>query len=309
MNNAIVIRKPSPDSYSAVKTCISEAAGENYYSEEHMSKLFSSSFELDAVFNPDDEMIGIAGISQGIFNTEMSTLSTLNIRSGYTGLGVATALLSHIVSKLRKRNVRAIKGNSVAWHTSSQHILEQLGLRPTGLLFGIKDGMNSNPKHHGKRSLAVYVDSVSVHDAGTLYIHEALAQKIRFVYAGIKVKAQILTDGKCGNATVLKHKYNEHDDTLNIQVLESAEDLVEKINDFIRQYETGRSAVVIYMNLCTPTAVFGSELMLKSGFRFCGADPLGEGEHALFHCGDAGDMNELRMSEILEEFWREVGIA
>ncbi len=58
-------------------------------------------------------------------------------------------------------------------------------------------------------------------------------------------------------------------------------------------------------NLNSPSAVYGYELLRGAGYRFCGFDPLGDTERAIFFNGfsQAADM---QMSGRMTEFYDEV---
>jgi hypothetical protein len=60
---------------------------------------------------------------------------------------------------------------------------------------------------------------------------------------------------------------------------------------------------IVALNLCDPSAVYGYETLRQNGFRFCGFDPLGEYEHAIFHRGDAPA--DMRLTVQAEKMKRE----
>jgi len=308
---SMIIRTPEPGEYEQVITCIREARGSYYYDACYydIDYLRGGGHEFFAAFNEDGEMMGVTGLSVAPFESEKTTLSILNIRPSYTGRGIATGLLTYSTELLEARGAQSVKGYTVTRYPSIQRVLENLGLIPTGVLTGIRNGYNATPVIHGKCALAIYARSFTIQETGTLYVHTDAAGLAAKVYFDLGIKAEFKAAGKYGKSNVINHYHDAHDDVLLIQVTQSGCGLIESLGELARQYRhspqhlscapSGRSscpdnncggysslAELVFLSLNDPSAIYGYESLRDAGYHFCGFDPLGEFEHAVFFKGN-----------------------
>jgi hypothetical protein len=252
--------------YPQIAECLAETRGTDYYSAEYYdAEWLESNIELFAAMNGTGELVGTAGLTNGLFNEEKTTGCLLTIRPGFTGYGIAKRLIAHFSVVLLRRDERTVKGQVVTLHTGVQRIVENFGWIPTGFLPGAR---------HGKDSLVLYTANLSKNTVGTLYIHSDIAALAQCIYNSLGVKADIQNTGQCGE-TNISRLHDIHNQIVYIHVTQCGEDL---------ENELGERAIVV-LNLCDPSAIYGYEALRRAGYRFYGFDPLGQYEHAIFYNG------------------------
>jgi len=312
-SNTNITIKPltyNPVEFEQIIACMKEARGNKYYSPEFFDPdfLFGDMYDLYGAFY-NETIIGIAGATTGLFQDEKSLLAILNVRNGHTGCGVAYKLLSFIADCIRYDGKRSVKVYSVAWHVAVHKILERLGMFPTGLLLGVKDGANFTPPCSAKGSLAVYARNETVRDAGVLFTHKKIADTVCNVYNALGTGFELCTNKAEPGVTSIMHKYVPHDSTLYVQVMHSGRDLGTQINDLCLRYNNIPAfTMTVLLDLTDPTAIYGAEILLSEGFKFCGTDPLGRYENAIFYRGEC-ELMELQMTEMLREFVNRAGFC
>ena len=272
----MIIRPPAKDEFKQVINCLIETRGADYYSALYYDmKWLDRNIELFAAFDETGELAGIAGLSQGLFNTEKTTGCLLTVRPAFSKHGIAKQLIVHFTDVLKKRGAGAVKGQVVTTHTEAQNIVESLGWIPTGFLYGAR---------HGKNALALYTGKLSGKDVGPLYIHKDITDIARFVYDKLGVTADIQNAGQSGETRVSR-VFDAHNRLLYIGAAECG---AECGDDFESSPEEN---TIVMLNLNDPSAVYGYESLREAGYAFCGFDPLGECEQAVFYQGNApGDM-------------------
>ena len=285
----MIIKPPQADEYNKIIECIVEARGTTYYSPKFYDPEYLSSgeHELFAAYNENGEMVGFTGLSYAPFENERAMLSLLNIRPSQTGKGTGTKLLSYTVELLKSRGIKSVKGHVITRYPSIQNVLEGLGLRPAGMLYGIRDGRNAVPVIQGKCTLALYVCNFNVAETGLLFIHDDIAGLAADIYSELNISVNMQTTGKPGNITKIEHFHDTHDDVLFVQITECGNDFPEKLNDITKQYRSsGNLTELVFLSLQNGSAIFGYEALLNAGYDFCGFDPLGSYECALFYRGE-----------------------
>ncbi len=302
----ITIRPPEQGEYEQAIECIAEARGVNYYPSRYADPayLFGGEHEVFAAYDESGEMIGITGISRAPFDTKRSMLSLLNIRPEFTGNGAAKALLKHTVDLLEARNIRCIKGQVVTRHAKVQAILERLGLSPAGVLYGVRDGSNASPVIEGKCPLIQIVRNISAQRLPPLFVHEAVAGFARMVYADLNLNPELLTRGWPGQS-LIEHSYDDHDSVLWAYAGECGASLTEKLQKLVERYKSDRLTTTVLLNLNSPSAIYGYDALRGDGYKFCGLDPLGDTERAIFYKGNA-EAAEMSMTERMWSFYEEV---
>jgi len=284
----IKIRPPEPDEYAQVIKCITEARGAGYYSKEFydIEYLSSGEHEIYSAFDDNGIMVGVTGISASPFETEKSMLSLLNIRPQYTGKGIGSELLCYSVDLLQSRGAGSVKGQVITRYTSIQKVLEGLGLKPTGILPDIRDGRNAVPPAQGKCSLAVYVRSFSAVKTKKIFIPGYTLNIAEIIYSDLGKTISICTDGASASANEIKQIYDPHDDVLLSQVKECSFDLADHLDNLsIQHHSLGNKTELVFLNLCSPSAICGFESLKNKGYVFCGLNPLGDFENAIFFRG------------------------
>ena len=287
----MIIRPPGPEEYEQIITCITEARGPNYYSKKFydISYLQSGEHELFAAFDDNGVMTGFSGLSQAVFEKERTTLSLLNIRPAYTGCGIGTGLLSNSIELLKKRGARSVKGHVVTSHQYIQRVLEGLGLRPSGLLHGVRDGRNALPAVPDKYILAVYSHCFLPQDPVTLFVHSDAAGLAARVYSDLEIPVVIHTDGQNGSSNSIEYYYDSHDNVMFVQVTEFddnlGEHLVQSNSSSVLHNDMKTLTEIVFLNLYNPSAINSYESLIKAGYKFCGFDPSGEFENAVFFKG------------------------
>jgi len=275
--------------YEQAVICIREARGSAYYSEKFYDAeyLQKEEHELYAAFDDSGVMAGVTGISAAPFENEKSMLSLLNIRPSYTGHGIGSALLSYTTGILQYRGVKAVKGQVVTKYASIQRVLEGLGLRPAGMLHGIRDGQNVTPPVIEKFGLAVYVRNFKVKSIEKMYVHNDIVNIAEKVYTDIGVSLSLQNSGKNGSVNDIRKFYDSHDNVLYSQINECSYELAENLDSLAGKYQApGGLTQLVFLNLCSPTAFCGYESLKRGNYIFCGFNPLGENESAVFFKGD-----------------------
>ena len=298
------IRIKPPTDFAHVAACFAEVRGKNYYSPRFYDTAYlaSGQHEILAAYDRHGEIAGVTGISNGFFGDEKSLLTLLNIRHKYEGMGIGKELLAQSVHMLEKRGVRAIKGHNVTAHIATQVILGNLGLMPTGMLYGIRDGKNTAPPLVGKSPLAIYVHNVSVKDVGVLYVHDSIAAFARHVYDNLGVSAAFENSSRWAKKTIINHYYDSHDSVLVIQVLQAAQDIADCLAALRASYSGAPTfTLTVLLNLADASAIPAFNCLHAAGYTFSGFDPLGQHEHAVFFAG-YGTMTEMKTTPMLEEF-------
>jgi GNAT superfamily N-acetyltransferase len=296
----MIVRPPEQGEYEQITACFAEIRGPWFYSAEYYdTEWLEHNRELFAAFEPDGELAGTVGLSQGLFNDARTTACLLNVRSGHRGYGIATMLIDHLLSVLRQRGARAAKGQAVTVSTGSQSILEHLGWQPTGFLYGAKDGKNALREAGGKNALVLLTGNLSAKDAGTLYIHKNISGPARRMYDRFGVSADIHHGGRRGENKAVP-LYDAHNRALYIQAAECGAGLAGVLADLRKRY-TEADSVTVALNLCDRSGVYGYEALRDSGYRFCGFDPLGQFEHAIFYKGEIPpDMKLTKQAETVK---------
>ena len=272
-----------------VVECIKEARGAGYYSKEFYDAEYLSSgiHEIYSAFDDNGTMVGFTGISASPFETEKSMLSLLNIRPQYTGKGIGSALLRYSVDSLQSRGAGSVKGQVITRYTSIQKVLEGLGLKPAGILPDIRDGRNATPPVQGKCSLAIYVRSFSAGKKKRVFIPDDALSIAEKTYSGLRETISFCTDGTSASVNEIKQIYDSHDDVLLSQVKECSFDLTDYLDKLAERHHhsSGNMTELVFLNLCSPSAICGFDSLIKRGYMFCGFNPLGDFEYAVFFRG------------------------
>jgi len=297
----MIIRPPVTDEYEQIVKCIIETRGENYYSSKFYDAdyLQNGEHELFVAFNESGNMTGFTGLSCAPFEKEKTLLSLLNVYPEFTGRGIGTKLLSYTVELLKSRGNKSVKGQVITRYSSIQSVLEGLGLRPAGVLKGIRDGKNASPFIQGKCALAIYVRGFSLINVGPLFVHTDVLEIASGVYADLEMPVSIISEGQSGSQNIINHFYDAHDDVLFIQVEECANGIEESIGNLVTKYRCSDNLTeLVFLNLLSDSAVYGYEALSGAGYNFCGFDPLGSFEQAVFCKGDFYSAN-IEMTERL----------
>jgi len=282
-----IIRHPELREYENVIACLIEVRGKSYYSPEYYDpQWLANNIELFAAFDENGVLEGVAGLSKGLFNDNQTTGCLLTIKNAFAGCGEARVLIEHFTEVLKKRNARSVKGQVVTVHPGVQRTVERLGWIPTGFLHGAR---------HGKNSLVLYTANLSKKDTGTLYIHNDIAFLAGKMYDELGVKADIRKNGNPGK-TRISRKHDAHNSVCYIHILECGNDKL-----------TLEEQAIVALNLGDQSAISGYEALRSAGYRFCGFDPLGQYEHAIFYSGDEPAFIEL--TERAEALKREVDLV
>ncbi len=295
----MTIRPPAGGEFARVVECLTETRGPSYYTAEYYDEAYlrSGATELFAAFDKNGEVMGFAGLSEGLFNTMRTTGCLLTVRPGFSGQGVAKSLIGHFTGVLRERGALAVKGQAVSRHPVAQAIVESMGWTPTGFLYGARDNRNNTPPGEGKSALVLYTKELAPCDAGTLYVHPRMMDFAERIYT----RAELYPKGQMME-TILRCHRDIHNRALYLQALECGGDLLGKIADACAR-NPELTCVTVALNLGSPSAIPGAELLWDAGWRFCGIDPCGEYEHALFFSGDAG--SALCLTEQAQRIQRE----
>jgi len=285
----MIIRPPKADEYGQIIECMKEARGSSYYSAKFydIDYLSSGEHELYAAFDERGKIAGVTGLSAAPFENEKSTLSLLNIRPECTGKGIGTKLLTYTTDLLKKRNACSVKGHVVTRYTSVQKVLEGLELIPTGILRGIRDGRNLTPPIQEKFALAIYVRGFISKLSKPLYIHNDIADLAKNVYSGLGVKVSLQGYGKCGTLSEIDSYYDSHDNVLFINIKNCVCESDLYLYNFAVNYRSSENLTeLVFLNLYSPSAICGYTSLINNGYHFCGFDPLGEFENAVFFKGN-----------------------
>ncbi|MCL2821392.1 MAG: GNAT family N-acetyltransferase [Oscillospiraceae bacterium] len=304
------IRAPKPDEYEQVISCITEARGEKYYSEKFydFSYLQSGEHEIFAAFDANGEIAGITGLSCAPFEKEKTMLSLLNVRPSFTGSGIGTRLLDYSIDKLESRGVKSVKGHVITHYTSIQTVLEKFNLLPAGFLQAVRDNNNiAGPSDtDSKNMLAIYVRNFNVKKTKPLFIHRSVAALADKVYTDLGVSLHSQQSGKCGKINTIGNIYDSHDDVLFIQVKKCSCDLAQNLDAIASKYRSSNNLTeLVFLNLCDPSAIYGYESITNNGYKFCGFDPLGEYENAVFFKGKV-NQSKPAATECLEALFDEI---
>ena len=289
MNNnaSVTIRPPKPDEYEKIIACIKEARGSSYYSAAYYDAAYlrGDEHELFAAFDDNGEMAGFTGLSGSPFENDKSTLSVLNIRPAYTGRGIATELLSYSVELLKSREARLVKGYTVTRYPAIQHVLEDLGLKPAGVLRCVRDGKNADPLVHGKCTLAIYARNFAADVTEPLFVHTDAAGLAVKVYSDLGIELKVETVGQSSVSNDISHYYDSHDDVIFTNVNECESGLGKHLGESLQYPKSPNTTELVFLNLYSPSAICGYESLRDAGYRFCGFDPLGKLEYAVFYRG------------------------
>jgi GNAT superfamily N-acetyltransferase len=300
----VTIRQPRRGEYRGVIDCLRETRGPRYYSREYYDETFlaGGDVEVFAAFDKGGKVAGFAGLSAGLFNAERTTGCLLTVRPEFSGQGIATALIRHFTDRLRERGSIAVKGQAVSSHTVAQKIVESQGWGPTGFLYGARDNKNHTASGAGKSALVLYTGMLSVSEVKAIYVCDKLAELAQSVYSQLGVVADIIGEGRLG-LTELKHIRDEHNRCLYVQAARCGEDLPQRLAG-LREGNSAADSVTVALNLSDPSAVPGAGMLMDAGYQFCGFDPMGQYEHAVFFAGEGAD--SLKLTETAEKLKRVV---
>jgi GNAT superfamily N-acetyltransferase len=295
MTDSFEIRPPAKEEYKQIVSCFTETRGPGYYGADYYcADWLAGNFEFAAAFERE-KIAGVAGLSSGLFNNEPTTVSLLTVRPSYSGKGLAGCLVSHLHHVLRERGAQAVKGQVVTLHTGVQSVVERLGWIPTGFLYGAR---------HGENALVLYTGTLSATNAGTLYTHREFEGLAGDMYDCLGIKVKLLVDGKKGK-TVIEHFHDGHNRVLYINISGCGTDMVAELNELQQRY-MDKASVTITLDLRDPSAVYGYESLRGAGFRFCGLDPLGQRENAVFCSGI--EPVDMQLSEQAKKLKNEVDL-
>jgi len=306
--SSITIRPLEPEEYESAVDCIVEARGANYYSSKYYEPAYlqNGKHEIFGAFDENNEIAGITGLSSSVFEKEKTTLSLLNIRPSFTGFGIGTKLLTYTTDLLKTRGARSVKGHVVTRHSSIQKVLEHLELKPAGLLRGIRDGQNATPPIEGKCVLAIYTRSFLRQNALPLFVHKDAAALAARIYSELGVEVSVQTKGQHCNSNTIENYYDAHDDVLFIRVAECGSGLEKNLEKIAKQHRSSQKLTeLVFLNLCSPSAIYGYKELLSSAYTFCGFDPLGEFENAVFFKGNKNPVKP-EMTECLATLFNEI---
>ena len=289
----MTIRPPEKGEYGQIAACFTEARGAGYYAAEYYdANWLEENCELYAAFD-GGVLAGVAGISRGLFDEEKTTGCLLTVRPGFTGRGTAKSLIDHFTGILRERGAKAVKGQVVTISSNAQRTVERCGWVPTGFLYGAR---------HGKNALVLYAAKLGASEAGTLHIHKDVVDLASRVYEGFGLKADIRGDIRRGE-TKLSHICDAHNRALYVHAEGCGAYLARDLESLRKKHDRTYSVSVL-LNLCDVSAPYGYEALREAGYRFCGFDPLGRREYAVFYFGK--DPAKMELTGRAERVRREV---
>jgi GNAT superfamily N-acetyltransferase len=300
MAMGITIRQPRQGEYGGVVGCLRETRGPRYYGGEYYdeSYLAGGDVEIFAAFDESGGVAGFAGLSAGLFNAERTTGCLLTVRPEFRGQGIAKALIGHFTGRLRERGALVVKGQAVSSHIVAQKMIEAQGWVPTGFLYGARDNKNQHPSGTGKSALVLYTGKLGAIGRKTVYVCERLGGRASAVYGQLGIEADIVLKGRPGR-TALNRFCDEHNRCLYVQAERCGDDLPERLAG-LRAEHGAADCVTVALNLADPSAAPGAALLLEAGYEFCGFDPAGQFEHAIFFAGaGAGSLNLTEKAEKL----------
>jgi len=283
--------------------------GRDYYSAEYYDArwLENSGCAFLGAFDDDGTLAGVVAGSRGLFDEECATISLLTTNGEYAGQGVATTLATALFELLASRGVRAVKGQPVMRHTAAQKILDKLAFTPTGILRAARGGNNTAINGEGKGSLALYAKKISAQNAGTIYIHEKIADAARLIYSELEVEVNIIEGGqRHSGGSRTRHYFDAHNSVLYIEILKCGEDITKELKA-LQALQCGKDpSLVVLLSISDPSAVFGCAALCDAGFEFSGFDPLGKHEHAIF-CKNNAKLAQTKMTENLQNLLVKIG--
>ncbi|MCL2048382.1 MAG: GNAT family N-acetyltransferase [Defluviitaleaceae bacterium] len=348
------IRAAADGDFERIADCFAQVRGRNNYVANMYEPDFlrnSGKYELFVAVS-EGELAGAMGITRDLFCPDSScdrtllglrgdiptigqsekrgnapnVMCLLSVMPSFLGKGVASALLEHVRDTLRGRDVPAVKAKVVTDSAAVQHILEKLGFTPTGLLLGVKDGINKPIPTNDKNSLAVYVANKAVKDVGVLYIPVGLHAMAEGVYGELgvvvccmaeasspcrgrtcpsrvpqdcSVEASTPHDMQGGQSPSLQQNFDEHNKVLYTQILHFDDSTLSAL-------ERDGATSIVLLNINHPSAITGFNALQNAGYKFCGFDPLGSTcENVIFYKGLA-TLAEIKKTDRLEATMKRV---
>ena len=273
------------DSESIVN-CIRNEYGDSY----RKRKMYDPNYIVEQVKNQNmhfyiaelenREVIGCLALAKAYPTDIALGIATGIVLEPYRQFGVFWNLTKFIATDIRKiKNISAVYCHSMLYHKITQHVMEKIGLKPTGFIFSIilaQTFQHSYSKDQNlKISLGTATRKISKNDVGTLYIPEMLVEFAQDIYHKLHTHFEISTSiEKLSGVSEIEFLNDPRQQNCTIRIHSAGSDLKSKIQSIQSEFQDEFQTFNIFLNISDSRAIAAYEILEDLGYFCSGFNPL-----------------------------------
>lgn len=242
--------------------------------------------QAEGVFNffvaetDDGKIIGVLAFKRNLPRETSCEITVGIILKEYRNFHVFRHFLKYVVAQVLKlKNVSAMIGRSVMYHSISQRLMSELGFKPCGFIFSaiIMENFQHSYSKDGniKHPHAVIIKRGSKVDAGKIFLPVEHWEIARSVYKSLGVKVEISSEEKKlrGESKIFLDE-DLPQQNCNIFVDFAGADLKEEILQIESQRTEPLQTFNIFLNISDESAITAYKVLKSCGYFFAGFEPI-----------------------------------
>lgn len=297
----------------SVIECVMEEYGDTYYRREYYDETLlkeevASGKLLLYLACCGDDVCGFQSLIRFEGETRIEAASQI-FKKAYRGYGLPFELVKYTYEIARSLHPSCIYASTVVFHDITQRMCEKAGMVPVAFNLGshLTSGMHNSYRlgSSEKYAQAILVLPVDKTDAGRIYIHPDISEKVKKIYSDLKTDVDIVTSdegyelpGK--QSAKLETSVNEREQSICIRVCSIGRDLAEKVGEIQSAHAGKYWTIQLILPVDTPGAIAACEELFGKGFYFVGVRALCSGTEQIFlqYTGDVYfDFDDFRLTD------------
>ena len=242
--------------------------------------------QADGIFNffvaelDSGKIIGVLAFKRNLPRETSCEITVGIILKEYRNFHVFRHFVKYVVAQVLKlKNVSAMIGRSVMYHSISQRLMSELGFKPCGFIFSaiiMENFQHSYTKDENiKHPHAVIIKRCSKVDAGKIFLpkeHWKIAESV-YKILGVKVKFNSAENNLVGESKIFLDE-DLPQQNCNIFVDFAGSDLKEKILEIESRRTKPLQTFNIFLNISQKSAVTAYKILKSCGYFFAGFEPI-----------------------------------
>ena len=305
---------------SSVIECVIEEYGYTYYRREYYDEdLLKEEVESGklllylACFG--DDVCGFQSLIRFEGETRIEAASQI-FKKAYRGYGLPFELVKYTYEIARSLHPSCIYASTVVFHNITQGMCEEAGMVPVAFNLGshLTSRMHNSYKlgSSEKYAQAILILPVDKKDAGRIYIHPEISEKVKKIYLDLKVDFDIVTSDEghkdpAQTESRLDTSINEREQSISIKVFSIGSDLAEKVAQIQRSHSEKYWTIQLILPVDRPEAIAVCDELFAKGFYFTGVRALCSETEQIFlqYTGDVYfDFDDFRLTDRFESLLR-----
>lgn len=283
---SVRFREFKKDEADEIVKLIRDEYSESYRKRELYSTDIILQRQAEGIFNffvaelDDGKIIGVLAFKKNLPRETSCEITVGIILKEYRNFHVFRHFVKYVVDKVLKlKDVSAMIGRSVMYHSISQRLMSEIGFKPCGFIFSailmenfhhsyVKDGNIKHPH-------AVIIKRGSKVDAGKIFLPPEHFEIARIVYNRLGVKVEFSSEEKKlrGESKIFLDE-DLPQQNCNIFVDFAGADLKEEILEIESRRKEPFQTFNIFLNISDKSAISAYKVLRSCGYFFAGFEPI-----------------------------------